>query len=221
MNPLLAAQAAGNGLGGGLNPLLAAQAAAAAQNPLSSLLAAQAAFNPLLAAGGGIGGTPGLGAGGIGPGSMGIGTGGIGGGSINTGSSIGGGAGISGGTISGKQYSLFVFHLPEDIDDHGLLQLFAPYGAMRSNVMRHDTGRSRGFGFVHFNTRHEAQIAIDMMNGHQIGRKRLRVSFKREEPHDKMRGNGGNNQGGMGNNNNSMGANGQNQVVDNKNDIQK
>eukprot|EP01084_Bolivina_argentea_P158988 276917_1 len=86
--------------------------------------------------------------------------------------------------ITGKQYSLFVFHLPEDIDDHGLLQLFAPYGAMRSNVMRHDTGRSRGFGFVHFNTRHEAQIAIDMMNGHQIGRKRLRVSFKREEPHD-------------------------------------
>eukprot|EP01083_Nonionella_stella_P039760 108160_1 len=70
-----------------------------------------------------------------------------------------------------------------------LLLLFAPYGAMRSNVMRHDTGRSRGFGFVHFNTRHEAQIAIDMMNGHQIGRKRLRVSFKREEPHDKIRSN--------------------------------
>merc|ERR1712130_750989 len=87
-------------------------------------------------------------------------------------------------SLSGQQFSLFVFHLPEDIDDHGLLQLFAPYGAMRSNVMRHDTGRSRGFGFVHFNTRHEAQIAIDMMNGHQIGRKRLRVSFKREEPHN-------------------------------------
>eukprot|EP01083_Nonionella_stella_P148164 468588_1 len=77
----------------------------------------------------------------------------------------------------GKQYSLFVFHLPDDIDDHGLLQLFASYGAMRSKVMRHDMGRSRGFGFVHFNTRHEAQIAIDRMNGHKIGRKRLRVSF--------------------------------------------
>merc|ERR1719204_1285707 len=91
------------------------------------------------------------------------------------------GASLSGATPGGKEYSLFVFHLPEDIDDHGLLQLFAPYGAMRSNVMRHETGRSRGFGFVHFNTRHEAQIAIDMMNGHQIGRKRLRVSFKRDE----------------------------------------
>ena len=78
-------------------------------------------------------------------------------------------------------FSLFVFHVPEDMDDHGLLQLFVPYGAMRCNIMRHDTGRSRGFGFVHFNTRHEAQIAIDMLNGHQIGRKRLRVSFKRRE----------------------------------------
>ena len=71
--------------------------------------------------------------------------------------------------------------MPEDIDDHGLLTLFAPFGALRANVMRHDNGRSRGFGFVHFNTKHEAQIAIDMMNGHQIGRKRLRVSFKRDE----------------------------------------
>ena len=81
----------------------------------------------------------------------------------------------------GKEFSLFVFHLPEDIDDNGLLQLFAPYGAIRSNVMRHDTGRSRGFGFVHFNSKREAQIAIDMMNGHQIGRKRLRVSFKKDD----------------------------------------
>jgi len=83
--------------------------------------------------------------------------------------------------IVGKQFSLFVFHLPEDIDDAGLLQLFAPYGAIRSNVMRQENGRSRGFGFIHFNTQHEAQIAIDMMNGHQIGRKRLRVSFKKDD----------------------------------------
>jgi len=84
-----------------------------------------------------------------------------------------------------KEGPLFVFHLPGDIDDHGLLQLFAPYGAVRSNVMRHETGRSRGFGFVHFNTRHEAQSAIDRMNGHHIGQKRLRVSFKRDEGGEK------------------------------------
>lgn len=92
---------------------------------------------------------------------------------------------------SGKEFSLFVFHLPEDIDDNGLLQLFAPYGAIRSNVMRHDTGRSRGFGFVHFNSKREAQIAIDMMNGHQIGRKRLRVSFKKDDQSKKDEGTNG------------------------------
>merc|ERR1712079_637360 len=31
--------------------------------------------------------------------------------------------------------TLFVFHLPDHIDDHALLELFAPYGAMKSNVM--------------------------------------------------------------------------------------
>ncbi|ETO35929.1 hypothetical protein RFI_01135 [Reticulomyxa filosa] len=87
---------------------------------------------------------------------------------------------VPSGIPDGKQHALFVFHLPEDIDDHGLLQLFAPYGGIRANVMRHDTGRSRGFGFVHFNNRNDALIAIEMMNGHQIGRKRLRVSFKKD-----------------------------------------
>ncbi|ETO34447.1 hypothetical protein RFI_02648 [Reticulomyxa filosa] len=81
----------------------------------------------------------------------------------------------------GKQHSLFVFHLPEDVDDHGLLQLFLPYGATRANVMRQEDGRTKGFGFVHFNNRHDATIAIEMMNGHQIGRKRLMVSFKKNK----------------------------------------
>jgi len=85
------------------------------------------------------------------------------------------------GIPDGKQHALFVFHLPEDIDDHGLLQLFGPYGAIRANVMRQEDGRTRGFGFVHFNNRHDASIAIEMMNGHQIGRKRLMVSFKKEK----------------------------------------
>ncbi|ETO23181.1 hypothetical protein RFI_14007 [Reticulomyxa filosa] len=88
---------------------------------------------------------------------------------------------FTGGVSDGKQHALFVFHLPEDIDDQGLLQLFAPYGAVRANVMRQDDGRTRGFGFVHFNNKQDASIAIEMMNGHQIGRKRLMVSFKKEK----------------------------------------
>eukprot|EP01083_Nonionella_stella_P297258 1009603_1 len=81
-----------------------------------------------------------------------------------------------------QQWVLFVFHLPEDMDDNGLLLLFSAFGATQAIVMRHkNTDCSRGFGFVHFRTKQEAQIAIDMMNGYQIGHKRLRVSFKKSK----------------------------------------
>ena len=79
-----------------------------------------------------------------------------------------------------NQFTLFVFHLPPDIDNHGLLHLFRPFGAIQSNVITHDNGTSRGYGFVQFNSKPEAQIAIDMMNGYQIGKKRLKVTFKKD-----------------------------------------
>merc|ERR1712154_103556 len=102
--------------GGGINPLLAAQAASL-QNPLS-LLAAQAAFNPLIAS------TSAATSSGIGnnissqPTTL---SGGPGTNSLLAASmaaqaasgNIGGGITGIGGSISGKQYSLFVFHLPE------------------------------------------------------------------------------------------------------------
>ena len=71
-------------------------------------------------------------------------------------------------------------HLPDDINDHGLLQLFASYGAISGRVMLSDDGRSRGFGFVTFNSKEEAQIACDIMNGHVLNQDqgaRIRVSL--------------------------------------------
>ena len=74
--------------------------------------------------------------------------------------------------------------------------------------MKHENGRSRGFGFITFTSKNAATIAIEMMNGHQLGKKRLRVSFKREQPPGMMgngMGNGpnGGGSGGVGNNNNN------------------
>lgn len=80
-------------------------------------------------------------------------------------------------------FALFIFHLPPDIDNNGLLQLFLPYGAVACHVMRHEDGGSRGFGFAYFNTQQEANIACEMMNGYQIGYKRLKVSIKKGEDH--------------------------------------
>ena len=83
-------------------------------------------------------------------------------------------------------FTLFVVHLPEDVSsDKKLLELFVSYGATKCNLMRHESGRSRGFGFVDFKTKKEAQAAIKGMNGHQIGRKKLRVTFARKQKQKK------------------------------------
>lgn len=80
-----------------------------------------------------------------------------------------------------KTHVLFVFHVPEQVVDCQLLGLFTRFGALKATVMTHEqTGRSRGFGFVHFATRYAAQIAINSMDGFRIGVKRLRVTFKKD-----------------------------------------
>jgi len=80
-----------------------------------------------------------------------------------------------------KTHVLFVFHVPEHVVDCQLLSLFTQFGALKATVMTHEqTGRSRGFGFVHFATRYAAQMAIHGRDGFRIGVKRLRVTFKKD-----------------------------------------
>lgn len=80
-----------------------------------------------------------------------------------------------------KTHVLFVFHIPEQLTSWHLFQLFGNYGALKALVMTHElTGRSRGFGFVHFPSRYLAQSAINAMDGYNIAHKRLRVTFKRK-----------------------------------------
>lgn len=83
----------------------------------------------------------------------------------------------------GEQISLFVFHLPAELTDMGLQELFQPFatnGALiSSRVIMNTTGVSKGFGFVNFSDRVDAQTAIDVMNGYQMGGKYLKVQFKK------------------------------------------
>lgn len=55
-----------------------------------------------------------------------------------------------------------------------------------------ETGRSRGFGFVTYNTAEEAQAAIDNMNEQELDGRRIRVTVANE------RGSGGGGGGGYG-----------------------
>jgi len=80
------------------------------------------------------------------------------------------------------QNSLFVFHLPPDLDNDGLQELFQPFatngGLESAKVILDNSGMSKGFGFVNFSDKVDAQTAIDVMNGYQMGSKYLKVEFK-------------------------------------------
>ena len=77
---------------------------------------------------------------------------------------------------------LFVGNLPFSASDADLSQLFSEAGTCESAsvITDRETGRSRGFGFVEMSSNEEAQAAIDMINGRDLGGRTLNVSEARE-----------------------------------------
>lgn len=77
--------------------------------------------------------------------------------------------------------NLFIYHLPHDLTDADLATAFNPFGNVISAKVYVDmlTGESKGFGFVSYDSVISAELAIDQMNGFQIGSKRLKVQHKR------------------------------------------
>jgi CUG-BP- and ETR3-like factor len=77
--------------------------------------------------------------------------------------------------------NLFIYHLPHDLTDADLATAFNPFGNVLSAKVYVDknTGESKGFGFVSYDSVIAAENAIEQMNGFQIGNKRLKVQHKR------------------------------------------
>jgi RNA recognition motif-containing protein len=108
--------------------------------------------------------------------------------------------------------NLFIFHIPNHYTNVDMYHLFLPYGNLLSVriMVERETGRSRGFGFVSYDTPEAAAMAIKELNGFpvssakfciflridtlfciyqrlvclQIGNKRLKVQHKQIRRHD-------------------------------------
>lgn len=80
---------------------------------------------------------------------------------------------------------LFVGSLPYSVTDDDLADLFKDYGQVLSAkvIFDRETNRSKGFGFVEFETAEEAKAAIDGLNNKDVQGRTIIVNEARpQEP---------------------------------------
>lgn len=73
---------------------------------------------------------------------------------------------------------LFVGNISWDAVENDLRKAFSPFGTITDLkiVMDRDSGRSRGFGFVAYSEKREAETALREMDGAEFMGRSLRVS---------------------------------------------
>jgi len=77
---------------------------------------------------------------------------------------------------------LYVGNLGFTLTDEQLEAMFAQHGTVNSAaVMRRDTGKGRGFGFVEMSDT-EAKQAMALLNGKDVDGRSLTVNEAREKP---------------------------------------
>jgi len=78
---------------------------------------------------------------------------------------------------------LFVVGFPREMDEMQLAQLFGPYGDIKLLTIARDqiSRKSKGFGFIQMD-HDDAYQAIEALNGHTFGDRRLEVRVAEEKP---------------------------------------
>jgi cold-inducible RNA-binding protein len=95
-------------------------------------------------------------------------------------------------------YKLFVGGLPFSTTDEELQAAFAAHGTVATAVVikDRDTGRSKGFGFVEFESDDEGKAAEAAMNGKDFGGRSITVNQARPQAERPPRRDFGGDRGG-------------------------
>jgi len=80
-------------------------------------------------------------------------------------------------------HQVFVGDLSRDVNDAALANAFASFASLSEARVMWDaaSGKSRGYGFLAFRERHDAEQAIAVMNGELLGSRAIRVNWANEK----------------------------------------
>uniref|UniRef100_A0A8R1U2U8 RRM domain-containing protein n=2 Tax=Onchocerca TaxID=6281 RepID=A0A8R1U2U8_ONCVO len=83
-----------------------------------------------------------------------------------------------------KHFHVFVGDLSPEVDNKALKDAFAPFGEVSDAKVIRDatTLKSKGYGFVSYPKREEAERAIEQMNGQWLGRRTIRTNWATRKP---------------------------------------
>ena len=95
---------------------------------------------------------------------------------------------------------VFVGGMSWNTDDEGLRQAFEKFGEVTDAkvITDRDTGRSRGFGFVTFESADAVSKAISAMDGQELDGRAVKVNEAQDKPRNSGGGGGGGRSGGGG-----------------------
>ncbi|KAF2859997.1 hypothetical protein K470DRAFT_258346 [Piedraia hortae CBS 480.64] len=82
-----------------------------------------------------------------------------------------------------NHFHIFVGDLSNEVSDEVLLQAFLPYGTVSEARVMWDmkTGRSRGYAFVSFRERADAERALSEMDGEWLGSRAIRCNWANQK----------------------------------------
>ncbi|CAB3404273.1 unnamed protein product [Caenorhabditis bovis] len=85
-----------------------------------------------------------------------------------------------------RHFHVFVGDLSSEVDNKILKDAFSPFGDISDAKVIRDTttSKSKGYGFVSYPKREEAERAIEQMNGQWLGRRTIRTNWATRKPGD-------------------------------------